>query len=94
MQLDQEEWWGRVEDTGQNEEAPCSTPRLNNALVCSPRFTRTAGILAGFLLVFSLAGGAESGQPAELVVEPDLLAKLQTLSEGFATRSFCASRES
>ena len=46
------------------------------------RFTRTAGILAGFLLVFSLAGGAESGQPEELVVEPDLLAKLQTLSEG------------
>jgi hypothetical protein len=46
------------------------------------RFTRTATILAGFLLVFSLTGGAESARPVELVVEPDLLAKLQTLAEG------------
>ncbi len=48
----------------------------------SHRFARNAGLVAGFLLVVSRFGGTEAGRPLELVVEPDLLAKIQTLADG------------
>lgn len=46
------------------------------------RFTRNAGLVAGFVLVLTRFGGAEAGPPAELILKPDLLAKIQTLAEG------------
>ena len=46
------------------------------------RFARAAGLLAGFLLVLSRFGAPEAGRPVELVLEPDLLAKIQTLADG------------